>query len=128
MTNQFDTYLTTCYQRYSKLVVLIAIVCLGFNVGAALAWLIGNGLFYLNIVMKHWYFDYILTMKSFNKFLYFIYYVLSLGLLILPSVLGYFLWGLNAVWMAFFGTIGFKFFVFFNGIFMERGNSNKHSS
>ncbi len=128
MNNKFDAYLTASYQKYSKIVLVVTVICLGFDVGLALGWLIGNGMFYLNIVLKHWYVDYILTMKSFNKFLYFIYYVLSLGLLILPSVLGYFLWGLNAVWMAFFGTIGFKFFVFFNGIFMERGNSNKHSS
>lgn len=114
-------FFNTTYSSYLKIVAVVAIFGLFIGIETTLGWLLGNLFFFLNLIDKNEYFDYILTMKSFNKFLFILYYCISLFLLVGSFGIGFIWPHLISPYGAFGGVLGFKFFLFLS---QSRGGEN----
>lgn len=100
------------YREYIKYIVVIALVMFFIRVQYSLGWLAGNLFYFLNLILKNEYVDYILTMKSFNKFLFSLYYLVSLILLVGSFLLGFIFPQVLSPYTAFIGVLGFKLFLY----------------
>lgn len=109
-------YFNSIYTRYFKIALLIGLVLLVFNVTYSVGWILGNLFFFLNLCLKNEYFDYILTMKSFSRFLFVGYYLVSLFLLVGSFALGFIFPQVISPYSAFVGVLGFKFYLFVHQI------------
>ena len=114
-------FFNTTYHAYLKFVTIVAVFSLFLGVEVTVGWLLGNLFFFLNLVIKNEYFDFIITMKKFNKGLFLLYFFFSLFLLVGSFGLGFIWPHIISPYAAFVGVLGFKFYVFFT---QSRGGEN----
>lgn len=105
-------FFNEAYSSYFKFVVGIALLVMPFGLNLSFGWLLGNLFFFLNLCLKNEYFDFILTMKSFSKMLFLLYYVASLFLLVGSFTMGFIWPQVISPYAAFVGVLGFKLFLF----------------
>lgn len=110
-------FLKPTFEKYIKLVLIVTILMLFLGFSVALGWLLGNVLFFMSLSLKNNYFDFILTMKSFNKGLFFLYYLASLVVLIVTVGIGFLVPQIISPYACCLGFVGFKFFVLLSNIF-----------
>lgn len=105
------------YEKYIKFVMVISIITLFFGISYFMGWVLGNVLFFLSLSLKNNYFDFILTMKSFNKGLFILYFLASMCVILVTVGIGFIVPSLISPYACCLGFVGFKFFLVIMNIF-----------
>lgn len=109
-------YFKPAYDKYSKLVLIGLMTTVFWDVKVALGWVLGNVLFFLGLCLKNSYYDFILTMKEFDKGLFVLYYLASMVILLFAVGIGFVFPQIISPYACCVGYVGFKFYLIITNV------------